>query len=165
MSLPLDLLEQAKHLASRDPRKPRQASLRRALSTAYYALFHLLGDEATKLLAADPKLRRLVGRALVHDEMKQASSSFASTMLPKHVVAVSGVSIPNDLQFVAKVFVEIQEARHDADYKLDRLPFTRSDVQTVIGRVDQAFQAWKKVRNEPMAKVYLASLLFWKRWR
>jgi hypothetical protein len=165
MSLPLDLLEQAKHLASRDPRKPRQASLRRALSTAYYALFHLLVDEATRMFVAEPKLRRLVGRALVHDEMKQASSSFASTMLPKHVAAVSGMIIPPGLQFVASVFVELQEARHDADYNLDRRPFTRSNVQDLVDRADQAFQVWKKVRNEPMAKVYLASLLFWKRWR
>jgi hypothetical protein len=165
MSLPLDLLEQAKHLVKRESRKPRQASLRRAISTAYYALFHLLVDEATRMLPGDPKLRRLVGRALVHDEMKQASSSFASTMLPKHVAAVSGASIPKDLRFVAKVFVELQEARHEADYMLDRRPYTRNNVQNLVGDVDQAFQAWKNVRNDPIAKVYLASLLFWKRWR
>jgi hypothetical protein len=33
-----DLLEQAKHLANREKKRPRQASLRRAVSTAYYAL-------------------------------------------------------------------------------------------------------------------------------
>ncbi len=53
MSLHDDLLEQAKHLANREPRRPKQASLRRAISAAYYALFHLLVDEATKLLAVD----------------------------------------------------------------------------------------------------------------
>jgi len=42
-----DLLEQAKHLANREPKRPEQASLRRAVSTAYYALFHLLVSEAT----------------------------------------------------------------------------------------------------------------------
>ena len=42
MALADDLLEQAQHLAMRDPKRPRQASLRRAVSTAYYALFHLL---------------------------------------------------------------------------------------------------------------------------
>jgi uncharacterized protein (UPF0332 family) len=40
-----DLLEQALHLAKREKKKPRQASLRRAVSTAYYALFHLLIHE------------------------------------------------------------------------------------------------------------------------
>ena len=41
-----DLLEQAEFLANREPVQPKQASLRRAVSKAYYALFHLLIDEA-----------------------------------------------------------------------------------------------------------------------
>jgi len=48
MAFAQDLLEQSSHLANREPRRPRQASLRRAVSTAYYALFHLLIQEATK---------------------------------------------------------------------------------------------------------------------
>ena len=48
MAFPGDLLEQAKHLSKRERRKPKQASLRRAVSTAYYALFHLLIEEATR---------------------------------------------------------------------------------------------------------------------
>ena len=42
MRLPEGLLEQAQHLVKREPKRPKQASLRRAISTAYYALFHLL---------------------------------------------------------------------------------------------------------------------------
>jgi uncharacterized protein (UPF0332 family) len=38
---PLDLLQQAYDLASKEETDPKQASLRRAVSTAYYALFHL----------------------------------------------------------------------------------------------------------------------------
>lgn len=45
MGLPEDLLEQAGHLARRERKRPRQASLRRAVSAAYYALFHLLTSE------------------------------------------------------------------------------------------------------------------------
>src|SRR5712692_5365690 len=47
-----DLLEQARHLANREKKRPRQASLRRAVSTAYYALFHLLISEALLLRIA-----------------------------------------------------------------------------------------------------------------
>jgi hypothetical protein len=50
MSLPADLLAQARRLISQDPRRPRQASLRRAISTAYYALVHLLISEASAML-------------------------------------------------------------------------------------------------------------------
>lgn len=46
MRLPDGLLEQAQHLVRREPKRPKQASLRRAISTAYYALFHLLISEA-----------------------------------------------------------------------------------------------------------------------
>ena len=46
MSLQQDLLRQARDLATKEPRRPSQASLRRAVSAAYYALFHLLVDEA-----------------------------------------------------------------------------------------------------------------------
>jgi len=63
MSLPHDLLAQARLLATKEPRRPKDASLRRAVSTAYYALFHLLTDEASRFLISgssrDP-LRNLV---------------------------------------------------------------------------------------------------------
>jgi hypothetical protein len=54
MALPEDLLEQAQHLVSGERTRPRQASLRRALSTAYYSLFHLLISEATQLWKRPP---------------------------------------------------------------------------------------------------------------
>jgi hypothetical protein len=41
-----DLLEQAVTLATLDVRKPKQANLRRAVSSVYYAVFHLLVDES-----------------------------------------------------------------------------------------------------------------------
>jgi hypothetical protein len=41
-----DLLEVAQHLAKLDSTNPRQACLRRSVSTAYYALFHPLIAEA-----------------------------------------------------------------------------------------------------------------------
>lgn len=48
MGLAQDLLEQAKHLASYEGNNPTQASLRRAVSTSYYALFHLLLEDASQ---------------------------------------------------------------------------------------------------------------------
>lgn len=43
-----DLLQQARDLATLDAQKPRQANLRRAVSSVYYALFHALVDEACR---------------------------------------------------------------------------------------------------------------------
>ena len=46
MGLADDLLAQAYHLLNKDGDAPIEASLRRAVSTAYYALFHLLIGDA-----------------------------------------------------------------------------------------------------------------------
>lgn len=51
VSLHGDLPAQARHLATCEPQRPRQASLPRALSSAYYAVFHLLIAESTSLLS------------------------------------------------------------------------------------------------------------------
>src|SRR4051794_35913072 len=40
-----------------------EADLRRGVSTAYYALFHLLVHEAMARIVADPRLRSRVGRS------------------------------------------------------------------------------------------------------
>jgi hypothetical protein len=42
-----ELLELAQDIANLHPQQSHQSSLRRAVSTAYYALFHLLISEAT----------------------------------------------------------------------------------------------------------------------
>ena len=52
MSLPRDLLAQATLLATKEPRRPRQASLRRSVSASHYALFHLLVDTAARRLVS-----------------------------------------------------------------------------------------------------------------
>ena len=44
-----ELLEQAIDLVHRDPADPRQASLRRAVSTAYYAIFLLLINDPHRI--------------------------------------------------------------------------------------------------------------------
>ena len=71
MSLHGDLLEQAVHLAQVDTRRPKQANLRRAVSSAYYALFHLLAAEASSLYVKDAGLASRINRTLNHAEMKK----------------------------------------------------------------------------------------------
>jgi hypothetical protein len=47
MAFAKDLLQQAFLLLNKESKNPKQASLRLAVSTAYYALFHLLIHEAS----------------------------------------------------------------------------------------------------------------------
>ena len=65
-----ELLELAQDIANLHPDHPHQASLRRAVSTAYYALFHLLISEATANWQR-PELRAVLGRVFDHGPMKQ----------------------------------------------------------------------------------------------
>jgi hypothetical protein len=68
-----DLLDQARLLATMDATRPKQASLRRAVSTAYYAVFHLLLAACTRRIApATPAgLAERIVRSLAHAEMKE----------------------------------------------------------------------------------------------
>src|SRR5690349_10876481 len=73
MALAEDLLKQAFLLLNKESRNPTQASLRRSVSTAYYALFHLLIQEASANWSrADT--RDYLARAFEHKTMKDASA-------------------------------------------------------------------------------------------
>ena len=163
MSLADDLLEQAEHLAGREPRRPKQASLRRAISTAYYALFHLLVGEAVSRVVTGTELRHLVARAFGHTEMKKACQIFARGQLLPHLAAVARSPVPPDLQLVAGTFVALQEARHLADYNTGRR-FTRTDVLRHLRDAQDAFRAWDRVKVQPITQVYLVALLVGDRW-
>jgi hypothetical protein len=87
MALANDLLEQAQFLVQREPRRPRQASLRRAVSTAYYAVFHLLATSAASQAspASPAGLSERIQRSLEHGAMKEAAKRFESGNLPDHI--------------------------------------------------------------------------------
>lgn len=134
------------------------------MSTAYYALFHLLIDEAARMLVSGTNLRRHVARTFLHGEMKRASASFAGGTLPKRLRAISGDShVSEELKSFATEFVDLQESRHDADYNLDK-SFTKDEAQGVIDRVQDAFDSGKTIRKRKESRMYLASLLLWDRW-
>lgn len=116
------------------------------------------------MLASEEPLRYLVGRAFVHSEMKDATRSFASMNLPKEIKEVWSGEIPKQLQDVAKTFQDLQVERHYADYKLNH-QLKVSDVNKHVIRVQKAFQDWKTIKSEPIARIFLASLLLGKKWK
>jgi len=165
MPLPEDLLEQAQFLVHREPRKPRQASLRRAVSTAYYAAFHLLGSEAARQSSpiSPIGLRAKVWRSLDHGTMRDAAKRFESRNLPAAIKLLATDPLPGALVAVARNFVRLQEERHEADYDLASR-FDRARAQDAVGLAARLFAYWNAVRNTEDARVFLASLMFWKLW-
>jgi uncharacterized protein (UPF0332 family) len=155
-----DLLAQARNLSRNEPKKPKQASLRRSISAAYYALFHLLTEEAANVMCAGGSLvdlRAVVRRAFEHTAMKNAAKGFGAgnpTEVWKSLLA--GPS--TDLQRVARTFVDLQEARAQADYDLSRA-ISREEAVDLVERVESAFKAWKSVRKTKEARIFLTALL------
>jgi len=162
MSLPDDLLVLAQDIAQLDARKPRQVCLRRAVSTAYYALFHrLIEDAARFLISGDHRrpLREALGRTFDHTGMKNASRGFAAMHPPPRIARLlAGKPIQPELATVASTFARLQQARHEADYDPARR-FTRRETLSLIDETEQAFVAWQRVRATPQAEVYLVALL------
>ena len=162
MSLHGDLRHQARHLATREPKRPRQASLRRAISTAYYSVFHLLTHEATRFMVSGNNrdaLRQCLGRAFAHQTMKTVCKQFASGTCPiKLQPALQAQLIPSELKEVAQAFVDLQQARHEADYDTARR-FTRAEANDLVDQCDQAFTNWHMVRNTSSGEAFMVGLL------
>lgn len=162
MGLAEDLIEQASHLATRDiAGRPGQASLRRAVSTAYYSLFHFLTDQASRLVVGrqDLPLRAMMARAFNHSVMKTTAAEFVRGKLPDRAIpALGGHPIPAELKSIADAFVTLQEFRHDADYNLS-YRFERERVELLIEQVQQAIDLWPHIQNSPAAKLFLYLLL------
>ena len=163
MPLPDDLLEQSQFLVQREQRRPRQASLRRAVSTAYYAAFHLLAGSAAAQAgpAAPAGLSDRVQRSLEHGVMKEAAQRFESGNLAEQIKPLVSNPIPPRLAAVARSFVRLQLERHDADYDVASR-FDRARAQDAVSLAVQLFSDWEAIRNTDDAGVFLASLIFGK---
>jgi hypothetical protein len=167
-SLPEHLLEQAKHLGQRERTRPRQASLRRAVSTAYYALFHFLIREAVRQIG--PNLsenhHNRVYRWFDHGAMYRVARAFSQqivrTQNPKDILIQNN---DRGVMFIAENFAELQELRHLADYDPSAV-FVRAEVLDKISLVEDAFAVWNlgKVKKSPDASAFLLSLLLWEKW-
>ena len=168
MSLHAELLRQARFLARKEPKKPTQASLRRSVSASYCALFHLLVDDATRLMLAGhgrAPLRDSLARAFNHSSMKDAAAAFTKDQIPPKLEALlNGEPVQDPLVDVANAFIELQEARHDADYNRARR-FTRQETLDLVDHADQAFRDWSQVRSTLQADTFLTALLAYRNMR
>jgi uncharacterized protein (UPF0332 family) len=152
MALANDLLEQARHLANREPKRPRQASLRRAVSTAYYALFHLLTASAVANWKTS-RQRSSLARAFEHSTMNQACKKINDkTFINPNARQVQS------LKRLANIFMQLQQQRHTADYDNSKR-WARTEVLTHIDMAQEAFDNWAAIRHEEIAEDFLLQLL------
>jgi uncharacterized protein (UPF0332 family) len=133
----------------RSQRNPKQASLRRAVSTAYYALFHLLIDEAVGKWAIE-RQRSVLARTFEHDRMKAICDEVLKNFK-------SGGKVPPELFTVEQSFIELQQHRNTADYDNSK-QWPRTDVLNALTLATDAFNAWIAIRDEDVAQDFRLQL-------
>ena len=128
--------------------------MRRAVSAAYYALFHLLTSEAAgnwKNINQQVRFARMFD----HGKMKSASSKISNRKaLPDPAL----VTIFDNLKLVADNFVTLQQQRHSADYDNSKI-WSRTQVFEAIIQAQDAMKAWMIIRSDGMAQDFLFDFL------
>ena len=105
-------------------------------------------------------LRSRASRAFTHVDAKNVCEIFAKGTGIKDLTTAP---LDAELTEIAAAFVELQEARHRADYDLSET-FDRVQVMRYVDQARQAIEKWKLVKNSPNANVFLVALLLHSRW-
>lgn len=135
-----DLLEIAEHLARRDPNRPKQVSLRRAVSSSRYALFHALA-----LLCAD----QLVGWRKPWSVFTPIYRSLDHRPAKKVLEKIRGNgAFGAEVVEIGKTFAALQEWRHTADYDPQPLGLGRTETLPLVEQARKAVQALNALPND-----------------
>ena len=141
------LIETAELLVSLE--SPSEAALRRAISASYYAVFHALAKlVADSLIGEDPNVRPTKAWIEVYCGLNRGTCRGACAN-------AKSVGFPDEIHGFAEAFVQLQAARHEADYDPTYAPDTKmaqflvrlADVNIrmlrEVGKEDKkAFAAW-----------------------
>lgn len=162
-----DLLEQASGLV-RGGRlgRPRQADLRRGVSSAYYALFHTIVDGAIASAVrgsgapVDARLRRTI----THSAVKTSAGWFASGKQPPRVIAdmLGGPVCDPTLTQVCTSVLDLQEERHRADYDLAS-SFRRAEAERLVSDAKGAVAQMRALEESDARRVFLLGCLLGER--
>lgn len=184
---PQRLIHQAKALAGfgAGRGRPSPTDHRRGVSAAYYALFHALIAEAVEQVLpagiASEDDRRHVARWINHADIKQASqwvvvcaATNPTNSPPGQSGAKHGVwqlfsaptaggqrtsAVPPAVRRIAQAFVDLQDARHEADY--DHLAqFPKATAQRHVNAADAAIGLLEHRRGDVYLQRYLAVIVF-----
>lgn len=137
---PLDLVKTSRDLAQVARGRPREANLRRAVSTAYYALFHCLAEcSADSLVGGSGSNRSQPAwnqtyRALNHGNVRRRCEN-------RHFIA----RFPVEIQDFANMFVDMQAKRHSADYD----PDATFSLHDTIQNIDDVENTIKRFNGAP----------------
>lgn len=138
---PNELLDTCRKLVpqSADP-PPTPADLRRAISTAYYAVFHTLAASNAELIAGQPQSSasayawERVYRRLDHGRARNNLRAVLNLLSPTGA-------------FFARTFIELQDLRQEADYD-PNFSITRTRTVNVIAQAEAAVRDFAQLTQE-----------------
>jgi len=161
---PRHLLDLARRLVGPAPGAV-EADLRRGISTAYYALFHLLIKEAMTSFVTDPSFRPRVARALQHGPMKSVCEKYnparpngAGQFVTQQSHGFPAQIIAPDVRQIAAAFIALHEAREQADYD-DGATIQHTEALAAVQQAETAFQAWLTAQADSSSVAFLQELL------
>jgi uncharacterized protein (UPF0332 family) len=141
-----EFLDDARDLATRSYGNHRPSHMRRAISTAYYAVFHLFVEDFVEHWEFEDQRARL-GRMFNHGPMKNAAYQKKGDPTP----------LEKDLIDVAKSFAQIQQDRHRADYD-SGWKLVETDVRDSVTLAEEVFVKWRRIKGEAIARHHLLSM-------
>ncbi len=158
---PLDLLAVARLLAA--DAQPSEAQLRRAVSTAYYALFHrVLQAAAGRFMGLDQETSAgyaLIYQSFDHRHMKAVCEGLDVATLKDSLKRQLGrTAVSRDMRDFASNFPRIQEARHSADYDPQAV-FPHADVLSFIDTAAIAIEPFNRTADDEQADVLALMLV------
>lgn len=129
MGLADELLEDCRYLAAKGAAEKRASCMRRAVSTAYYAIFHLLVEDFVGNWPFTDQRARLA-RMFDHKKMRAAAFTPSNESNPTPAEA--------KLMDVKTAFRQLQEDHHKADYDLS-WSIVATDVANAITLAEDSF--------------------------
>lgn len=166
---PDELIRLAHHLArdGAELGRPGTVWLRRAISSAYYALFHeLVSGSVAHVLTAEAdrdEARWAVTRWYQHGDVRQVSewvNALAVDGAPASITALFGGpdQIPTDPHFVVESFIILHTARQRADYD-HALEVTSDETVTLVDRAAGAIATWRAMPDGYHADLFRTLVL------
>lgn len=172
MRLATNLLQLSERLAFLERTRPKQATLRRSISTAYYAAFHLVVEECTRMLigasSSDEKLRSILGRSLDHRTLADIMGVVSAVRVEQPVIVKVnhqtleiGIQSQELKEFAEKLRFAYQE-RLLADYDtLEKI--SRVQAYKAFLRAQTLFRLWRTLKQtQPETLKNLAACLMFR---
>ncbi len=160
---PNHLFEQADKLVVPPPAgAPRQVDLRRAISAAYYGVFHFCltaaADEFIGVTQRATSRYALVYRSIDHKNLRELCLEAKKATPPAKFAPYfpTGGFGPN-IQTFSTAAIELQEKRHLADYN-PQPRFRTSDAKLAISTARSALHGFKQASDE-QCKAFLTLLV------